>query len=123
MVSLILKDTLCSFNRVHESTDVSLTICLQAPSVQAQVEQHQRGVGGNRGRVLHRRRVILLRIPVRGGGGGGVLGIDDVLAVGAANLVGLEAAAAGVLVLGDRPPERRRGGEASPEESCQKRRN
>ena len=89
--------------------------------MQAQVEQHQRGVGGNRGRVLHRRRVILLRIPVRGGGGG--LAIDDVLAVGAANLVGLEVAAAGVLVLGDRPPERRRGGEASPEESYQKRRN
>ena len=103
--------------------------------MQAQVEQHQRGVGGNRGRVLHRRRVILLRIPVRGGG----LGVDF-LAVGAAHVLGLEIASATVVILGlalrqghsglecrilldYRPPERRRGGEASPEESCQKLRN
>ena len=109
--------------------------------MQAQVEQHQRGVGDRCGgrifrRCRSRRVLVVIRIPVRGGG----LGVDF-LAVGAAHLVGLEIASATVVLLGlalrqghssglerrrlldYRPPERRRGGEASPEVSCEKLQN
>ena len=114
--------------------------------MQAQVGQRQRGIG-SRGRILLRRRcrrVLVLRFPVSGGYGLGI-DSDDVLAVGAAaHVVGWwqvgEAAGAGVVLLGlalrqglssqrslllldHRPPERRRGGEASPEETCLKLRN
>ena len=63
---------------------------LQAPSVQAQVEQHQRRVGRDR------RRVLVPRVPVGGHRrGSGDIGVDVDLACGTADLVGLEAAAAG----------------------------
>ena len=70
---------------------------LQAPSVQAQVEQHQRRVGRDRRRRRrHRRCVLVPRLPVGGHRrGSGDIGVDVDLACGATDLVGLEAAAAG----------------------------
>ena len=65
--------------------------------MQAQVEQHQRRVGRDRRRRRrHHRRVLVPRLPVGGHRrGSGDIGVDVDLARGAADLLGLEAAAAG----------------------------